>query len=180
MDDEPAIAELVSRCEISFASPSNNLAGDSVSPSQIFINGENVTQVIRTLEVTAHVSAVSALPAVRQVLEKQQQSIGKKGGLVAEGRDIGTHVFPDAELKIFLTASAKERARRRLTDLQKQDQETITIEKLEADIKERDRKDSTRSVSPLRKAADAIEIVTDGLTIPEVVNRIVNCYLSRS
>lgn len=180
LDDEPAIAELVSRCEISFASPSNNLAGDSVSPSQIFINGENVTQVIRTLEVTAHVSAVSALPAVRQVLVKQQQSIGKKGGLVAEGRDIGTHVFPDAELKIFLTASAKERARRRLTDLQKQDQETITIEKLEADIKERDRKDSTRSVSPLRKAADAIEIVTDGLTIPEVVNRIVNCYLSRS
>ncbi|HEY9808955.1 MAG TPA: bifunctional pantoate--beta-alanine ligase/(d)CMP kinase [Halomicronema sp.] len=180
LDDEPTIAELVSRSCISFDKSVEPGTDDCVLPSQIFINGENVTEVIRTLEVTAHVSAVSALPAVREVLVKQQQSIGQKGGLVAEGRDIGTHVFPDAELKIFLTASAKERARRRLPDLQKHNQETITIEKLEADIEERDRKDSTRAVSPLRKATDAIEIVTDGLTIPEVVNRIVNCYHSRT
>jgi pantoate ligase/cytidylate kinase len=116
---------------------------------------------------------------VRQALVKQQQRWGKKGGLVAEGRDIGSHVFPDAEVKIFLTASVQERARRRLRDFQKQGQSDISLEQLEKDIAERDWKDSTRKVSPLKKASDAVEISTDGLSVTEVTEKIVDYYQQR-
>jgi pantoate ligase/cytidylate kinase len=146
---------------------------------RVWINGTDVTQVIRTIEVTSLVSAIAAQSAVRQALVKQQQSWGKKGGLVAEGRDIGTHVFPDAEVKIFLTASVSERARRRQEDFHKQGQSAINLEQLERDIAERDWKDSTRKVSPLQKAADAIEVQTDGLDVSEVTAQIVNYYQQR-
>ena len=143
---------------------------------QVWINGNEVTNKIRTTEVTSKVSAIAAQSAVRQALVKQQQSWGKRGGLVAEGRDIGTQVFPDAEVKIFLTATVSERARRRQQDFQKQGQQPLSLEELENSIKERDWKDSTRLVSPLMKAADAIELVTDGLTIDQVTKTIVNLY----
>ena len=91
----------------------------------------DVTQAIRTIEVTSQVSAIAAQSAVRQALVKQQQSWGKKGGLVAEGRDIGSHVFPDAEIKIFLTASVSERARRRQQDFKKQGQPEVSLEQSE-------------------------------------------------
>lgn len=171
LDDECAIAELANCCLIKL-SPSENLK----SPVQVWINGNDVTHEIRTTEVTSKVSAIAAQSAVRSALVKQQQSWGKKGGLVAEGRDIGTQVFPDAEVKIFLTATVAERAHRRLQDFEKQGQPSVSLEELERSIKERDWKDSTRLVSPLRKAADAIEIVTDGLTIDQVTTRIVNLY----
>lgn len=177
IEDETAVAELVASSEISFAGLGT---GDLQQiPAKILINSQDVTQAIRSLEVTAHVSAVSAQPAVRQLLVKQQQNLGQKGGLVAEGRDIGTHVFPDAELKIFLTASVQERARRRQHDIEQQGEGMINLEQLEQDISARDRKDSNRAVSPLRKAADAIEIQTDGLSVTEVINRIVGCYHER-
>jgi len=109
-------------------------------------------------------------------LLQQQQSWGLKGGLVAEGRDIGTHVFPDAELKVFLTASVSERARRRQQDFQTQEQVDCTLEQLEQTIKERDRADSTRELAPLQKAPDAIEICTDGLSINQVTEKVISKY----
>ncbi|MCF4969938.1 bifunctional pantoate--beta-alanine ligase/(d)CMP kinase [Nostoc sp. CMAA1605] len=171
IDDECAIAELANQCHIELT-PSSDLQ----SPVRVWIDGNDVTQAIRSVAVTSQVSAIAAQSAVREALVKQQQIWGRKGGLVAEGRDIGTHVFPDAEIKIFLTASVSERARRRLQDFQKQGQPTVSLEQLEKDIAERDWKDSTRKVSPLQKAPDAIELSTDGLSISDVTKQIVNYY----
>ncbi|MGH7998518.1 MAG: bifunctional pantoate--beta-alanine ligase/(d)CMP kinase [Brasilonema sp.] len=174
LDDECAIAELANHCVIELA-PGKDLQ----TPVQVWINDIDVTQAIRTIEVTSKVSAIAAVSTVRQALVKQQQSWGKKGGLVAEGRDIGTQVFPDAEVKIFLTASVSERARRRQQDFKKQGQPEVSIEQLEKDIAERDWKDSTRKVSPLQKAADAVEIRTDGMSISQVIEQIVDYYQGR-
>ena len=121
-------------------------------------------------------SAIAAQSSVRQALVKKQQHWGQKGGLVAEGRDIGTNVFPDAEVKIFLTASVPERAKRRQQDFQAQGQMNVSLEQLEQDIAARDWKDSTRDIAPLQKAADAIEIQTDGKTVAQVTDEIVNYY----
>ncbi len=172
INDYNAIAQAVSNCSIQLDSSTglDNLV-------KVWINGEEVTHFIRSLEVTANVSAISSQSAVRTALLQQQQRWGRNGGLVAEGRDIGTHVFPDAELKIFLTASVQERARRRQQDLQKLGQFLeITLEQLEQNIVERDRADSTRELAPLQKAPDAIEICTDGLSSTEVTDKIINLY----
>ncbi|NES20738.1 MAG: bifunctional pantoate--beta-alanine ligase/(d)CMP kinase [Symploca sp. SIO3E6] len=171
LEDEPAIAELVSQSQISLTTDDTNSA-----TVRVWLNGEEVTQIIRSPEVTANVSAIAAQPAVRRALVKQQQSWGSQGGIVAEGRDLGTHVFPDAELKIFLTASVQERARRRQQDLEQQGFKDINLAEIERDIQQRDLKDSTRAFSPLRKAADAIEINTDGLNIAQVTEKIVSIY----
>ena len=170
-EDECAIAELASKCQIQLA-PNANLE----QPVRVWINEQEVTQEIRTLEVTSRVSAIAAQSAVRQALVKKQQHWGQKGGLVAEGRDIGTNVFPDAEVKIFLTASVPERAKRRQQDFQAQGQMNVSLEQLEQDIAARDWKDSTRDIAPLQKAADAIEIQTDGKTVAQVTDEIVNYY----
>ena len=143
---------------------------------KVLLNAEDVTTAIRTPEVTANVSTIAAQASVREILVKQQQLIGQSGGVVMEGRDIGTHVFPDAEVKIFLTASAQERAKRRHADLLAQGQVAPDLDTLEQEIAERDRKDSTRSSSPLIQAEDATLVDTDGLTIEEVVATIVNLY----
>lgn len=172
ISDELAIAELVNLSYLEY-----NL--DPAVGLMLKINGENVTEAIRSLEVTARVSEIAAQPAVRQFLVSQQRRWGIKGGIVAEGRDIGTNVFPDAELKIFLTASVKERSRRRLLELQNSGRTDISLEQLEQDIALRDEKDSTRSFAPLRKAVDAVEIQTDNLTIAEVLDRIVGLYKER-
>lgn len=172
ISDEFAIAELVNSSYLEY-----NL--DPASGLRLKINGEDITEAIRSLEVTSRVSEMAAVPAVRQFLVEQQRRCGKIGGIVAEGRDIGTNVFPDAELKIFLTASVQERSRRRLLELKDADRANISLEQLERDIALRDEKDSTREVSPLRKAADAVEIETDGLTIAEVIDRIVGLYKER-
>lgn len=174
LNDECAVAELANQCVLELT-PNQDLR----SPVKVWINGHDVTPVIRSVEVTSKVSAVAAQSAVRQALVKLQQSWGQKGGLVAEGRDIGTQVFPDAEVKIFLTASVGERARRRQQDYQRQGQPEVSLEQLERDIAERDWKDSTRAVSPLRKAADAIEITTDGMSVTEVTEKIVDYYQQR-
>ncbi len=171
IEDERAIAQLVSNCSIQLTNST-----ELNRPVRVWINGEEVTQFIRSGEVTANVSAIASISAVRQVLLKQQQSWGLQGGLVAEGRDIGTHVFPQAELKIFLTASVSERARRRQQDLQMQGQLTVSVDRLEESIKERDRADSTRELAPLQKAPDAIEMCTDGLSISQVTEKIIFLY----
>ena len=171
ISDEWAIAELVSSSYLEY-----NL--DPAS-KMLKINGEDVTEAIRSLEVTSRVSEMAAIPAVRQFLVEEQRRCGTKGGIVAEGRDIGTNVFPDAELKIFLTASVQERSRRRLLELKETDRANISLAQLEQDIALRDEKDSTREVAPLRKAADAVEIQTDNLTVAEVIDRIVGLYKQR-
>jgi pantoate ligase / CMP/dCMP kinase len=169
--DEPEIAELASRSEI--------ILSDTPTGMQVQINGRDVTEAIRDPQVTAHVSEVAAQAAVREALVRQQQAYGQRGGVVMDGRDIGTHVFPDAELKIFLTASVGERARRRLLDLKNRGQDGMSIAELEQSIRGRDFKDSTRAISPLQQAADAIELVTDDLTIEGVVDHIIALYNTR-
>ena len=179
MTDEPAVAELVSRCEIEFGIQDEESGVSQDAPlrfNSISINGQDVTQEIRNLEVTSQVSTIAAQPAVREELMRQQRRYGQAGGIVIEGRDIGTHVFPHAELKIFLTASVQERARRRQQDLKNQGKGEMSLEQLEQSIYERDRKDSTRALAPLRKAADAIEVQPAQLSIAEVVQQIVALY----
>jgi pantoate ligase/cytidylate kinase len=129
--------------------------------------------------VTAQVSLVAAHGCVREALTRQQQAMGERGGLVAEGRDIGTAVFPDAELKVFLTATVAERARRRALDLQQRGFSVPPLMELEAQIAERDHLDSSREVAPLRQADDAVELVTDGLAIESVIQVLVECFRER-
>ena len=131
-----------------------------------FLNGANVEDRIRTMEVSNHVSPVAALPFVREALVKLQQEMGKEKGIVMDGRDIGTAVFPDAELKIFVTASAEIRAQRRYDELQAKGQEAAFDEIL-ANVKERDYIDQNREVSPLRQADDALLLDNSNLTIEE-------------
>ncbi|MEN9246313.1 MAG: (d)CMP kinase, partial [Thermostichales cyanobacterium SRBZ-1_bins_19] len=152
---------------------------DPETPVRIRINGEDVTAAIRTQAVTQSVSLVAACAPVREYLVKQQQSLGSQGGVVLEGRDIGTHVFPQAQVKIFLTASVQERAKRRQRQLQEQG-EDISLSDLSAQIADRDYKDSHRAIAPLRQAPDAIVISTDHLTIPQVVQQIVELYRQKT
>ena len=142
----------------------------------VWVNGKNVTEQIRTAEITAGVSAVAALPSVRNALTAQQRRLGASGGLVAEGRDIGTAVFPNAELKVYLTATVAERARRRSADLIQRGLPLPDLQQLEQEINTRDQLDSTRAVAPLCKAADALELVSDGMSIEQVVQQIVSWY----
>ncbi|MEL6260553.1 MAG: bifunctional pantoate--beta-alanine ligase/(d)CMP kinase [Cyanobacteria bacterium J06626_6] len=172
-NDETAVAQLLPQCQIQLVA---NVQNDQPQPPKVFVNGEDVTRAIRTATVTANVSTVAAQSAVRTRLVEQQQQYGLKGGLIADGRDIGTQVFPNAELKIYLTASVTERAHRRYRDLQRAQQPLPSLDELAQAIAERDRKDSTREVSPLRKAADAIEIVTDNLSADEVIDKISALY----
>ena len=146
---------------------------------QVHINGHDVTAAIRSPEVTGQVSVVAAHGCVREALTRQQQAMGERGGLVAEGRDIGTAVFPDAELKVFLTATTAERARRRALDLEQRGFAVPPLAELEAQIAERDHLDSTRAVAPLTQAADAVEVITDGLSIEAVIEQLVDLFRSR-
>lgn len=130
------------------------------------LNGETVEQKIRGMEVAGRVSEIAALPFVRVAMVKQQRQMGAKKGVVMDGRDIGTVVFPDAELKVFVTASAEVRATRRLDEMHAKG-ENASFDEVLANIKSRDHQDMTRTVDPLRKADDAIELDNTYLTIPE-------------
>ena len=131
-----------------------------------YLNGENVENEIRTMEVSSHVSPIATLAFVREALVKQQQRMGAEKGIVMDGRDIGTVVFPDAELKIFVTASAEVRAQRRYDELKAKGMETDFAEILK-NVQERDYIDSHRETSPLRRADDALELDNSQLTIAE-------------
>ena len=131
-----------------------------------FLNGKNVEDRIRTMEVSNRVSPVAALPFVRKALVELQQEMGHAKGIVMDGRDIGTAVFPDAELKIFVTASAEIRAQRRYDELKAKGQEA-SFEEILTNVKERDYIDQNREVSPLRKADDALLLDNSNLTIEE-------------
>ena len=131
-----------------------------------YLNGVNVEDRIRTMEVSTRVSPVAAIPFVREALVKQQQEMGQAKGIVMDGRDIGTVVFPDAELKIFVVASAEIRAQRRYDELKAKGQEA-SYEEILANVKERDYIDQNREVSPLRQAEDALLLDNSNLTIEE-------------
>lgn len=162
--DNEAVAQLARTIKISFQ------PGD---PDQrVFVDGVEVTKPIREGAVSSHVSAVAAIPAVREAMTTLQRQIAEQGGIVMDGRDIGTTVLPHAEVKIFLVASAHERAVRRYKENQKKGLDSKPLAEIEAAIKLRDQKDSTRQVSPLKKAADAVELDTTSLTIDQVVDRI--------
>ncbi|MBL3538573.1 (d)CMP kinase [Aminivibrio sp.] len=137
----------------------------------ILLEGKYVGAEIRAPRIDAIVSAYASLPMVRNRLLDLQREQGKRKGLVADGRDMATVVFPDAQVKIFLTASAEERARRRFLEL-KERKENARFEDVLEQIRERDRADSSRSAAPLRKADDAVELSTDGLTIGEVTGEV--------
>jgi cytidylate kinase len=137
----------------------------------VLLEGEDVTWAIRQPEIESSVSQVSAYPGVRVAMTRQQRKIGSRGNVVMVGRDIGTVVFPDAGLKIYLDASVQERAWRRFSELQRRKQETSYEEILEA-MKRRDQMDSSRVIAPLRPADDAVIINTDGMTIDEVIRRV--------
>lgn len=131
-----------------------------------YLNGEKVEKEIRSMEVADKVSLIAALGFVRRAMVAKQQEMGKAKGIVMDGRDIGTVVFPDAELKVFVTASPEVRARRRLEELQAKGEQT-TYEEVLANVKKRDYIDSTRKESPLRQAPDALVLDNSEMTIPE-------------
>ena len=172
LDDEAALGSLAQTHEISFG----HVEGDPL-PKQVYISGREVTDAIRTAEVDRAVSAVSAVPAVRTALVAQQQRICRTGNYVVEGRDIGTVVFPDAELKIFLTASTKERAWRRVHQNAKRGVGSLDYEEVLVDIRRRDDYDSARDTSPLKAADDAICLDSTDFTLEEVIEQI--CELAR-
>ena len=139
--------------------------------SDMYLNGENVEQEIRTMKVSNQVSKVAAIKEVREMLVQIQQEMGKDKGIVMDGRDIGTVVFPDAELKLFMTASPETRAARRYKELLEKGEE-VTYPEVLQNVQERDRIDSTRTESPLRKAKDAIEFDNSDMGLEEQFERI--------
>lgn len=169
-NDIDKISKLVKDIDISFKTDNNEL--------KIFLDGEDVTEAIRNPEVTNLSSPISAIPSVREAMVNLQKNLGKNGGVVMEGRDIGTVVMPDADIKIFLIASLHERTKRRHLELQKKGIEKDFYE-LEKEILARDVRDSSREISPLTKAPDAIEIDTTNLTIEEQVEKIVSIAKER-
>lgn len=164
LSDEDAIVRMTGDMNIDFPE------GDG---SRIFVDGEDIADEIRTPEVTWLSSPVSAISGVRSQLVAQQRRLAGHGGVVMEGRDIGSVVLPSAEVKVFLTASVEERAGRRFREMQAAGMD-VDVENLTHDIRERDHRDSTRSDSPLVKAPGAVEIDTDGLSIEGVVRRILD------
>ena len=172
-EESPALANALGQLNL-------RLEAQPEGDQLVWVNGENVTEQIRTAAITAGVSAVAALPSVRSALTSQQRRFGAKGGLVAEGRDIGTAVFPQAELKVFLTATVAERARRRAADLAARGLPVPALSQLEQEISQRDQLDSSRAVAPLCKAPDALELVSDGMAIEQVVSQIVAWFKERA
>jgi pantoate ligase/cytidylate kinase len=169
-----AVAALARSARIEFE------PGDGEDATQtVLLDGEDVTAAVRRPEVAQLASVVSAIPGVRSALVAQQQAMGTQGGVVMEGRDIGTVVFPAAEVKVFLTASPEERALRRLKDLEARGMVTTTLHQVRADQDERDARDATRAVSPLAPADDAVQIDSDGCTPEQLVEEIVSLIDAR-
>ena len=141
------------------------------SVNRVFVDGAEVTDAIRSAEVTANVSRVAAIGAVREAMVAQQRRMGESGGVLMDGRDIGTVVFPNAQLKIFLTATVEERAMRRYKELIAKGQQ-VDLAQLKEDIASRDKQDSERAISPLRQAEDALLLDTSDMNIEQVTAKI--------
>ena len=159
LDDEPAVGALAQRSNI------------ELEAGRVVIDGHDVTKDIRTPDIDKAASSVARMPRVREALVNRQRRMAEDGGIVMEGRDIGTVVFPNADLKIYLDASAEERARRRMNDAAHSGGQAGQAA-VAASIEARDRSDSTRTASPLTMAADAVLVDTTGLPIAQVVERV--------
>jgi CMP/dCMP kinase len=161
IDDEEALDGLCRCLTISFTRDDG---------CRVLLNGEDVSEAIRTPEISLLTSQVSARKSVRENLLERQREMGQFGGVVLEGRDIGTVVFPGADVKFFLTASVEERGRRRFQELQARG-EDVSLEGTVAEVVQRDEQDERREHAPLRKAADAVDIDSSGLSVDEVLER---------
>ncbi len=166
LDNVEALTTLAAHLDVQFQ------VADDDSPPRVLLEGEDVTAAIRSETIGNEASKVAAIPEVREALLERQRAFRIPPGLVADGRDMGTVVFPDAEVKIFLTASPEERARRRYKQLKEKDPNVI-FNDLVMEIEERDKRDLERDVAPLKPAEDAVVIDTTGLTIEEVMERVV-------
>lgn len=163
LDQEIKINELAVRTDIVF---------EHSDERRVWCDHEDITLSIRTPEVSRAVSVIAAYPGVRERLVALQRQEAARGGVVMDGRDIGTHVLPEADLKIFLTASGGERARRRWLEMQAAGKEP-SLEEIQQDMEQRDRLDSERATSPLRAATDAVILDSTGLDVEEIVNQII-------
>ena len=171
--DAARLEALVPKIEVSF-----RLDPDTHLPL-VCLNGEVVEEAVRTLEVSSHVSAIAALPFVREALTRQQQRMGEEKGIVMDGRDIGTVVFPQAELKVFVTASAEVRAQRRYLELTAKGQ-SVAFEDILRNVQERDYIDSHREVAPLRQADDALVLDNSELTREEQMQWLLDRFEERT
>lgn len=171
--DAARLEALVPKIEVSFhLDPTTSLP-------LVCLNGEVVEEEVRTLEVSSHVSAIAALPFVREALTRQQQRMGEEKGIVMDGRDIGTVVFPQAELKVFVTASAEVRAQRRFLELTAKGQ-TVAFEDILRNVQERDYIDSHREVAPLRQADDALVLDNSEMTREEQMQWLLDRFEERT
>lgn len=159
--DEAAVSALAEDIRIEFS-----------ADERVWCDGLDVTEGLRTPEVSKGVSVVAAYPAVRRRLVELQRAEARRGGVVMDGRDIGTHVLPNADLKIFLTADPLERARRRWLELQRSGK-NFTLEEVAQDMAERDRRDTQREMAPLEEAKDAILLDTTGLSVETIIERVI-------
>jgi len=171
VDNEMEVTSLAEGVQIDVEPPTKN----DGRKYDVLLNGEDVTWQIRLPEVDANVSHVSAYPGVRKAMTAQQRRIGQRDGVVMVGRDIGTVVLPEAELKIYLDASVEERARRRFEEVHIRG-ENQTYPEILASMRRRDQIDSTRAVAPLRPAKDAVIINSDGLNIEQVLEKVVGLF----
>ena len=158
--DEEAVEALLDQISITFRFNPERGASD------IYVNGDRVEGKIRTIEVSNCVSRVSAIPAVRRKLVAMQQEMGRRRGVVMDGRDIGTVVFPDAELKIFMTADPAVRAQRRYDELRAKG-DCVSLEEIERNVRERDKADMGRAISPLRQAPDAVVLDNSRMSVEQ-------------
>ncbi|MGN0046789.1 MAG: (d)CMP kinase [Eggerthellaceae bacterium] len=172
LSDDEALGRIACTCKISFG----HEPGDP-APRYVYVDGEDVTTLIRTAQIDQSVSRVSSVPQVRKALVAQQQRIGSEGNYVVDGRDIGTVVFPEAELKIFMTASPEVRAKRRVGQNKRRGVSNLNYEEVLADIIARDEQDANRAESPLRAAEDAVLVDTSDITFDQSVERV--CDLAR-
>ena len=163
LGDATSLGKIVGATEIDLAERKGNL--------QVLLDGEDVSALIRTPEVSQMASKTSAFPVVRKRMLELQRALGQKGSVVAEGRDIGTVIFPEAEVKIYLDASVRERARRRYQELREAGRE-VSLEETVREMEERDKRDSERDLAPLRKAEDALAIDSSALTADAVTERV--------
>lgn len=171
LHDEAAVTALARSLRIEFVTHAGG--------QRVLVDGRDVTEAIRTPQVSDGASVVSVYPGVREAMVAVQRRLGAEGGVVMEGRDIGTVVFPDAEVKVFLDASLDERARRRFEELQARGA-AVDFASVRAAEEERDRRDRTRNHSPLRRAPDAVVIDSTHVPVDEVVDRIVKLVRSRA
>ncbi len=169
--DSKKLGELTKNARLEFA-------WDKAGNNLVFLDGKDVSKLIRTPEISMGASRISAFPEVRAALLGLQRVLGQKGGVVLEGRDIGTVVFPNAHVKFYLTASVESRARRRMVELEEKGS-YIEFEEVKKQVEARDKNDMGRKVAPLKKAPDAIEVDTTQFNVEQVVEKLYNIVMEK-